>query len=320
MNKAEARWVGTIRNISGRSLPHVEFCVKAFDAVGLQFAPNKSWDGCVVRLSAVNWEDGTSRYFEGQTTLKFDHEKTPVRVSKYEINATESAESSNVPPNLRTLNVPCSAVWTSLLRVIASLKLQPTLMQRDSYTVTFVGLDISGMKSANRFLSAYTNYQGLGPLWVSSRVESGTAFLREEEPGSCTAEVTMTFSAIGNALGQVSKYSFVSNLMFESSILAQIEAESKKATVSSSNMSPAPADDSVGRNTLEEKAQLIITSEPSGAEIEINGEFIGNTPSTLTTKVGPNSLVIRKPGFPTWQHTLNLKAGDKRTVHADMGK
>jgi hypothetical protein len=68
------------------------------------------------------------------------------------------------------------------------------------------------------------------------------------------------------------------------------------------------------------KPQLTITSEPSGAQIEIDGEFIGNTPTTMTSKEGSVSVTIKKAGFQDWEQTLKLNPGDKRTVHAEMVK
>ena len=68
------------------------------------------------------------------------------------------------------------------------------------------------------------------------------------------------------------------------------------------------------------KPQLIITSEPVGAEIEIDGEFIGNTPTTVTAKVGTVTVKMKKTGFQPWERALKLNPGDKRTLNAEMVK
>lgn len=68
------------------------------------------------------------------------------------------------------------------------------------------------------------------------------------------------------------------------------------------------------------KPQLTITSEPSGAEIEIDGEFIGNTPTTVTAKEGTVIVKVKKAGFQPWERTMKLNPGDKRTLNAEMVK
>ena len=68
------------------------------------------------------------------------------------------------------------------------------------------------------------------------------------------------------------------------------------------------------------KPQLILTSQPDGAEIEINGEFIGNTPTTVTIIEGKVTIKVTKGGYQPWERTLTLTAGDKRIVAVEMTK
>ena len=56
----------------------------------------------------------------------------------------------------------------------------------------------------------------------------------------------------------------------------------------------------------------------SGAEIEVNGEFIGNTPTTITVNEGSLTVKVKKTGFQPWEHTLKMNSGDKRTLNAVM--
>ncbi|MGA3213638.1 MAG: PEGA domain-containing protein, partial [Terriglobales bacterium] len=56
-----------------------------------------------------------------------------------------------------------------------------------------------------------------------------------------------------------------------------------------------------------------ITSEPSGAEIEVDGEYAGNTPSDLKLKAGAHNLKISKKGFAPWQHAIKIDSGESRT-------
>jgi hypothetical protein len=60
------------------------------------------------------------------------------------------------------------------------------------------------------------------------------------------------------------------------------------------------------------QASLAIDSTPAGADIEIDGAFVGNTPSTLTLALGGHNVAIKKKGFTDWSKTLSVTGG---TVH-----
>jgi hypothetical protein len=60
------------------------------------------------------------------------------------------------------------------------------------------------------------------------------------------------------------------------------------------------------------QATIIIDSTPSGADIEIDGGFVGNTPSTLSLAPGSHQITVKKKGFAPWTKTLNVTGG---TVH-----
>ena len=69
-----------------------------------------------------------------------------------------------------------------------------------------------------------------------------------------------------------------------------------------------------------EKAELTITSEPPGAEIEVNGEWIGNTPTTLKVDASRTVLRLTLGGYRTWERTFTTNPGDRRTISASLTK
>jgi hypothetical protein len=60
------------------------------------------------------------------------------------------------------------------------------------------------------------------------------------------------------------------------------------------------------------QASVVIDSTPGGADIEIDGAFVGNTPSTVTVAIGDHQIVVKKKGFTDWTKTLNVTGG---TIH-----
>ncbi len=56
-------------------------------------------------------------------------------------------------------------------------------------------------------------------------------------------------------------------------------------------------------------AKLDVASTPAGADIEVDGSFVGNTPSLLELPLGEHTLLIKKPGFKPWERKLKATGG-----------
>jgi len=57
------------------------------------------------------------------------------------------------------------------------------------------------------------------------------------------------------------------------------------------------------------QATVSLNSTPSGADIEIDGAFVGNTPSTVTVPSGTHQIVVKKKGFSDWGKSLSVTSG-----------
>ncbi|MGD0631547.1 MAG: PEGA domain-containing protein [Terracidiphilus sp.] len=44
-------------------------------------------------------------------------------------------------------------------------------------------------------------------------------------------------------------------------------------------------------------------------DIEIDGAFVGNTPSTIALAPGSHQIAVKKKGFTDWTKTLNVTGG-----------
>ncbi len=60
------------------------------------------------------------------------------------------------------------------------------------------------------------------------------------------------------------------------------------------------------------QASLVIDSVPGAADIEVDGVFVGSTPSTVTVTAGSHRIVVKKKGFTDWVKTLTVTGG---TIH-----
>lgn len=57
------------------------------------------------------------------------------------------------------------------------------------------------------------------------------------------------------------------------------------------------------------QASLVIESAPSGADIVIDGAFVGNTPSTVAVTPGNHEITVQKKGFADWTRKLSVTGG-----------
>ncbi len=62
-------------------------------------------------------------------------------------------------------------------------------------------------------------------------------------------------------------------------------------------------------------AAISITSSVAAAEIEVDGAFVGSTPTTLQLAPGSHRIVV-KHGAKIWQRTLQVNPGSTVTVNA----
>jgi hypothetical protein len=74
------------------------------------------------------------------------------------------------------------------------------------------------------------------------------------------------------------------------------------------------------RNASSLSAKLQIESTPTGADIEVDGSFVGNTPSGVQVAEGEHTVVIKKSGFKDWQRKLKSSAGSNVSLNAELEK
>lgn len=55
--------------------------------------------------------------------------------------------------------------------------------------------------------------------------------------------------------------------------------------------------------------ELDLSSTPAGADISIDGNFVGNTPSSLSVAAGDHTISIKMVGYQSWDRTLHTVGG-----------
>jgi hypothetical protein len=73
-------------------------------------------------------------------------------------------------------------------------------------------------------------------------------------------------------------------------------------------------------NTTLVSAKLQLESDPSGADIAVDGSFVGNTPSDVQVTEGEHTVSVKKAGFKDWERKLRVSGGSSVHLNAELEK
>jgi hypothetical protein len=174
-----------------------------------------------------------------------------------------------------TYNVPCSTLWAAL---------KDTLRNSGKYGI--IGIDNAEMTAS----------YNMGGNLTGKRINS--AVLNSIGNGNgCELQVQTAFSGLANNdAGDLKK---------------RVDASLAKLGGTAAPEPTAPPEQSYAPAAVAE-VSLAIDSIPAGADIEIDGAFVGSTPSTITVSPGSHQIAVKKKGYADWTKTLNVTGG---TIH-----
>lgn len=55
--------------------------------------------------------------------------------------------------------------------------------------------------------------------------------------------------------------------------------------------------------------KVSVSSTPVGADIELDGEFVGSTPSVVDIPPGEHTIIVKKAGYKPWQRQMKTTGG-----------
>jgi hypothetical protein len=170
-------------------------------------------------------------------------------------------------------NVPCNELWRAL---------KDTLKNSGKYGI--IGLNDSEMTAS----------YNIGGNLTGKRVNS--AVLNSKDNGaSCELQVQTAFSGlVNNDAGDLKSRVTDSLIKLKGQPLP----------------SPANPSDQSGPQTAPAQVMLAIDSTPPNTDIEIDGAFVGNTPSAVSVALGSHNIAVKKKGFADWTRTLNVTGGN----------
>lgn len=81
----------------------------------------------------------------------------------------------------------------------------------------------------------------------------------------------------------------------------------------------APASTGAPAAASSNTASLTVESSVTGADIEVDGNFVGSTPSTVAVTPGQHTITVKKKGYSDWTRSMNV-AGTGVRLNADLDK
>lgn len=86
-------------------------------------------------------------------------------------------------------------------------------------------------------------------------------------------------------------------------------------TPASSAFAASPVSMNASTPSAGGEASVSITSTVQGADIEVDGAYVGSTPTTMRLTAGQHNIVVRQ-GSRVWQRTMQVTPGSNVTVNA----
>jgi len=116
--------------------------------------------------------------------------------------------------------------------------------------------------------------------------------------------------------------------------LYTVAAADREAFFSTASASGAQADNASSGNgnqaaagasapaagTLPETVKCSFSSTPSGADVMLDGRFVGSTPSVIGVTEGAHVVVVSMAGFARWKRELTITRGSELTINAVLEK
>lgn len=308
-NAGQITFRGTVTNRSEKELMNVVFCVKGVDPSGRMM--EDKYHPCLLRPDVWNFKPGATERIEQTGDIRLSKfGKGPIKVSRFLI--TQVGEREYQPPttNRRTFTKPCDDVWSASVPLLADNGFHPQSADRATGIITLAWVKGQSVyPDAEYDASRLTGSRPeLLHRFTGFRMTSGTFTVTPTSNG-CLAVMRVTYAAYKAGVLYEGWVSLDSNNELEGAVLDAVSKTLSGDREQSTTMLSAP---------ISAPSSVSITSLPTGAEIEIDGMFVGTTPSQLSAKPGEHVVSIRKSGYIVWVKKILIQQDSKVSLHADL--
>ena len=213
--------------------------------------------------------------------------------------------------NVRSFQSNCDSVWSAAMPLLTEVGLAPQSVDRQRGLASLKwakgqNVSLGGKEDVKRYT---TGHSGSWASYEVFRIETGTLLATQESVG-CRVQLQLSFTALQrNATGS-QWYALQSNNFLEQTLLNMIGQLALR--------NPGAAQSVVGSTATASQATVSITSSPPGGGIEIDGKFVGSTPSKFELTPGKHQIQVKKSGHRDWHRTLDLLTGANIVLAAEL--
>lgn len=68
------------------------------------------------------------------------------------------------------------------------------------------------------------------------------------------------------------------------------------------------------------KATVSVSSNPTGADVLLDGDFVGNSPATLRLAPGKHTIAVKSSGYAEWSREITVQSGSQVQLTANLDK
>jgi len=127
--------------------------------------------------------------------------------------------------------------------------------------------------------------------------------------------------------GKSASFSFNAGDRMADKFFAQVTEELARKTTQKVAEKPEAAHVDVPTNSAiaeqiskQELGVVNITSDPDGADLNVDGAFVGNAPAALKLKPGKHTVSVQATGYAAWSRELTVSEGSSVNLKATLTK
>jgi hypothetical protein len=230
-------------------------------------------------------------------------DKDTVRITVLDsVTQASSPDNNGVPQNCEQLTFDAYCRSTSNVPLVSTL-----LVQEDNEPPFRIRCTIE---------SKYSRCTSLpkGESFDAKREKHGMTVYYVDDKGKARKQL-YTLVASDAQAGQ---------LMPAAAVATEPAPAPHAAAVQNSPAPPAATPGSLPENVKEErvkeKVKCSFSSTPSGAEITLDGKYVGSTPSEIGLSAGTHVVSFSMPGFVLWKRDLTVLPGSELTISSILQK
>lgn len=109
---------------------------------------------------------------------------------------------------------------------------------------------------------------------------------------------------------------------FFEQVTQELGGESTQAVAVKPAEAPVAVPDSVVASAplATEPGTVTVSSNPEGADVTVDGAFVGNAPANLKLAPGKHTVTLTSSGFKAWSRDLTVLAASETNLNATLEK